>query len=225
MNAEATLEQASSLEALDSTENSKDKCEEKEETSSNGSSSGKSGSGSGGYNADCSASDQSSDENGNRKDYANSSQNDSAQNSGVTTSAAALGTVRTGRSKGKRSSKGGNVGLLDIENFLSQTKAEDEGDKLFDGSSVLPQLNGVRISHPMDPRIDLSRVGVTSSASVPTPAPLQRNMAKEVSGLHPNFGAGFSAPVPTAESYMQLLQVSHAKLAAGVFVASAYLLF
>jgi hypothetical protein len=29
------------------------------------------------------------------------------------------------------------------------------------GYAVLPQWNGVRISHPMDPRIDLSTVGYT----------------------------------------------------------------
>jgi hypothetical protein len=64
------------------------------------------------------------------------------------------------------------------------------------GYAVLPQWNGVRISHPMDPRIDLSTVGYTPS----TPAP-SGNASGDVNGYgnHPH----------SLDRYLHLMEVSN----------------
>jgi hypothetical protein len=63
-------------------------------------------------------------------------------------------------------------------------------------SAALPQWNGARISHPMDPRIDLSTVGYTPS----TPAP-SGNASGDVDGYgnHPHL----------LDRYLHLMEVSN----------------
>mmetsp|Transcript_21802 Transcript_21802/g.51167 ORF Transcript_21802/g.51167 Transcript_21802/m.51167 type:complete len:452 (-) Transcript_21802:3353-4708(-) len=51
--------------------------------------------------------------------------------------------------------------MIDIEAIMrSKEQQGQENDSFFAGTAFLPQLNGVRIGNPMDPRIDLSVVNV-----------------------------------------------------------------
>lgn len=146
------------------------------------------GSGSGGYNADCSSSDASSDTSLKRKnDILNTSldkSNEVQKNADTMANAGVLADDRTKPSTSeKRSSPQGcdavsttacgrmtnnvtsKMGALDA--LLEQGRKMKEEPLLQDQMMILPQLNGVRISHPMDPRIDLSTVGHLPGEEVP----------------------------------------------------------
>jgi hypothetical protein len=74
---------------------------------------------------------------------------------------------------------------------------------MFDGTQVLPQWKGVRISHPMDPRIDISTVGHMQ-------APVSA-LATTDTGSKSNTFVATASPSfdpPSMETYMQLLSVS-----------------
>jgi hypothetical protein len=69
---------------------------------------------------------------------------------------------------------------------------------MFDGTQVLPQWKGARISHPMDPRIDISTVELIQ-------APVLSALATAAACTNGDTG-GYD--LPSMESYMQLLSVS-----------------
>lgn len=75
----------------------------------------------------------------------------------------------------------------------------DETSRL-DGT--LPQWNGIRISHPMDPRIDLRTVGHIPGSNVPVASSNMMNV--EVNTLSHD-----TVPPPTVDNYMNLMEVSH----------------
>lgn len=193
-------------------ESKKVKSEEKEDSSSNESGSAKSGSGgSGGYNADCSASDQSSDDTGTRKEFVRDPLDKSAKKA----ESVARNENTTRRSRGKKTAKDTNTidGLLDIESLLSRKPVEDKDLSFLGASAILPQLNGVRIKHPMDPRIDLAGVGWSSSTSTSVPIPValgqDPSMAQRRGDSHAHQPLNeVSSTFPSVESYVQLLQVS-----------------
>jgi hypothetical protein len=74
----------------------------------------------------------------------------------------------------------------------------DETSRL-DGT--LPQWNGIRISHPMDPRIDLRSVGHIPGSNVPVASSNMMNV--EVNSLSHD-----TVPPPTVDNYMNLMEVS-----------------
>lgn len=69
----------------------------------------------------------------------------------------------------------------------------------------LPQFGGVRISHPMDPRIDLSAVGVKTP-----PTALPENVAERK--MDDRESTTDSTPLPSMESYTKLMEVSRPEL-------------
>lgn len=90
----------------------------------------------------------------------------------------------------------------DIESMMKPRKHELENAPIRDGSGQLPQWNGVRITHPMDPRIDLSTVGHLKQApGVPLAA---TSSAPSDAG-----GQASGPPPPTMENYLQLMEVSN----------------
>ena len=80
----------------------------------------------------------------------------------------------------------------------------------------LPQWNGVRIQHPMDPRIDLSTVGYiqTSSLSayprnvdIPT-----RQPTGQADGVENTVGSSEPSPTPSIDQYMNLMEVNTSRM-------------
>jgi hypothetical protein len=68
-------------------------------------------------------------------------------------------------------------------------------------SQILPQVNGVRISHPMDPRIDLQTVDHISGSNFPVARPNIMNI----------YGSNINqeqAPPPSVDNYLSLMEVS-----------------
>jgi hypothetical protein len=101
--------------------------------------------------------------------------------------------------------------LKDLEALLSyKSHKELANTPMFDGSQALPQWKGVRISHPMDPRIDISTVGHMQ-------APVLSALATSSACKNGDTGSTSNAFVaetrpsfdlPSMETYMQLLSVS-----------------
>jgi hypothetical protein len=185
-----------------------------ESLSSNGSDNGKgNGSGSGeGYSADCSSSDASTD--------------DALKGSG-TVPENEMEQLRLGGNETKTNSKDKDVKKSknkDHSSLSSLNKSAQAGGDFprtskcgsisATNSPSLPQWNGVRIQHPMDPRIDISTVGhiQTSSLSV-FPAHVHNG------GNHNDDEVGESCtrenetspnqPAPSIDQYMTLMEVSH----------------
>lgn len=80
--------------------------------------------------------------------------------------------------------------------LLDNSHKELANTSMFEGTQVLPQWKGVRVSHPMDPRIDISTVGHMQSGDT---------------GGASNMFAATKSPsydLPSMETYMQLLSVS-----------------
>jgi hypothetical protein len=78
--------------------------------------------------------------------------------------------------------------------------------EMLDGSRILPQWNGIRIKHPMDPRIDLSTVGWSAQA------PLAHAPASQHGGdaVHSDPGQDATAneeAAATLESYQRIMEV------------------
>jgi hypothetical protein len=83
----------------------------------------------------------------------------------------------------------------ELEDLLQQSRQMLEAPILGSGQT-LPQWNGVRISHPMDPRIDLSTVYRVQACDAPLTAELHR--------------AQFTmpGPPPSVDNYLHLMEVS-----------------
>lgn len=137
------------------------------ESSSLGSEGGKGAGSGGGYSADCSSSDASTDD---------------AAKLGVAETEMKRLSVSSDRkeekSKGTDSSKGKRNLLsnrygnrADSSNgshdrTRASKKREEGRDITVSQTTALPQWNGVRIHHPMDPRIDISTVGHIQTSSL-----------------------------------------------------------
>lgn len=87
--------------------------------------------------------------------------------------------------------------------------AEDSND---DNYSV-PQWGGVRIRHPMDPRIDLSTVGHIHTSSLATTFPInvdipnQQNLDSQASQTESPNDSKEATPPPSIDQYMTLMEV------------------
>eukprot|EP00546_Thalassionema_frauenfeldii_P018545 CAMPEP_0178907100 /NCGR_PEP_ID=MMETSP0786-20121207/7185_1 /TAXON_ID=186022 /ORGANISM="Thalassionema frauenfeldii, Strain CCMP 1798" /LENGTH=906 /DNA_ID=CAMNT_0020578865 /DNA_START=21 /DNA_END=2744 /DNA_ORIENTATION=- len=188
------------------------------------------GSGSGGYNADCSSSDASSDSSLKRKNghsnmplnkLALDKSNEMQENAAATSDAATIAedpqlqpsepekrpTLQqcdglTGPSAGGRSSNNvaSKMGALDA--LLEQGRKMKEEPLLPDQMMILPQLNGVRISHPMDPRIDLSAVGHLPGGSVPVATNGGQSQAMNL--IVPQEVS--QPPAPSIDNYLNLME-------------------
>jgi len=101
-----------------------------------------------------------------------------------------------------------------ITNEMDKSYYDLVNAPMFGSDQVLPQWNGVRISHPMDPRMDLATVG-----HVQAPVPAQAlKAATALSAPTVNFPLAAANPIleaPTMEHYIELLSVSVALLEFG----------
>lgn len=94
---------------------------------------------------------------------------------------------------------------IDLESIMRSKKEEErESVAVLQDHRVLPQWNGVRVAHPMDPRIDLSTVTVLQAGVVPGPfQPIAEQQQLESSMQPEEASAPFSV-----DNYSQLLEVS-----------------
>lgn len=183
------------------------------ESSSTASEGGKGTGSGGGYSADCSSSDASSD--------------DVAKGAVPETEMKCLRvSVEVERERELEQSKGEgmaktkkrfprkkNSSSVDSSHRSAEntwdSKDADEGDEVELEKTALPQWNGVRIHHPMDPRIDLSTVGhiQTSSLSVFPSNVMQFPLADGKEGRPiPEFPTNHATP--SIDQYMSLLEVN-----------------
>ena len=203
---------------------------ESSSTGSDGGKGGGSGSG-GGYSADCSSSDGSSLE-------AAKGNSTSIQMSGLSLSDNVSSDQidkesKPGKAKTKtKSNKGGamkppkasrlaaEAGESSLSPSLGKQEhshgsvATGESSQIdHDESPSLPQWNGIRVSHPMDPRIDLSIVNHVQTSSVPgfptnVDVPAHHQMAKHPHGSDQNRTSATSdIPNPSIDQYMSLMEV------------------
>lgn len=177
------------------------------ESSSLGSEGGKGAGSGGGYSADCSSSDASTDEatklgvpETEMKRLSVSSDRKEEKSKG------------TDSSKTKRNVVSNRYGNRADSSTASpertrRSKNREEGRGITMGqNTALPQWNGVRIHHPMDPRIDISTVGHIQTSSMSAfPSTL----------LHPAFAEGkeehdFTSNhvTPSIDQYMRLMEVN-----------------
>jgi hypothetical protein len=184
-----------------------------ESLSSNGSDNGKgNGSGSGGgYSADCSSSDAST--------------NDAAKGS-LAIPANEMQQLRVGEGEtkpkskekhGKKSKSKGRSSLSKLSKLAldggDNSRLPKRGAISSISTPALPQWNGVRIQHPMDPRIDLSTVGhiQTSSLSV-FPAHIHNGDDHNNVEIGPSLTREIDGPsnhaIPSIDQYMTLMEVS-----------------
>lgn len=93
---------------------------------------------------------------------------------------------------------------IDLESIMrSKTKEERESAAAMQDYQVLPQWNGVRVGHPMDPRIDLRSVTVLQAGVVPGVFQSIEKQQQLQSGLQSEEA---SAPF-SVDNYAQLLEV------------------
>lgn len=198
-----------------------DEVDNGESSSSTGSSDGK-GSGSGGYQADYS--DQSSDDTGTGKEngtmqlghsISGLNLNNETSCSEVASSCADgeyshNKTVHKAHKKRntcegkKKASKRKSSYSVELDAIMNYKSNQDPQVAMFDeNKSPLPQWNGVKISHPMDPRIDLS--AVNHIQQVPVPAALATTQIPALQ--HPK-RAPPTHHEPSHDHYMQLMEVS-----------------
>jgi len=138
--------------------------EEGGESSSTGSSSGKGSGSRGGYSADCS--DQSSSDDAGRK-----KKKDGAKKKESLSKEVERISLEEDKQEIKMPSKGTSKLAFDIDEIVNH-KRQVENLVLFPKGQILPQVNGVKVAHPMDPRIDLSQVNYEANAPVAPALPL-----------------------------------------------------
>lgn len=185
------------------------------ESSSTASEGGKGTGSGGGYSADCSSSDASSD------DVAKGAVPETEMKClRVSVEVERERELELEQSKGegmaktkKRFPRKKNSSSVDSSHRSAEntwdSKDADEGDEVELEKTALPQWNGVRIHHPMDPRIDLSTVGhiQTSSLSVFPSNVMQFPLADGKEGRPiPEFPTNHATP--SIDQYMSLLEVN-----------------
>lgn len=201
-----------------------------------------SGSGSGGYNADCSSSETSSNNDAASRVPKIKSPDDSGPQIGnesgkeedtvaLKTNVASHNTTKDGiglqdvsTTISRRQSSGGrgtsrsrnslrSEKTMDVLNDSHRQKDEKAVKEL---STCLAQWNGIRIEHPMDPRIDLSTVGFKIGAAHHAPFVPNKNGDNNVptpnetimqTKLYPS-SATSESHIPSVEQYTKLLEVS-----------------
>ena len=89
--------------------------------------------------------------------------------------------------------------MIALEQLVQQSRQMQETHMTTLGQT-LPQWNGVRIQHPMDPRIDLSTVNRVQATDAPLTAELHRAPCT------------MPGPPPSVDNYMHLMEVSDLKL-------------
>lgn len=187
------------------------KSDENMESSSTGSDGGKGrGSGSGGgYSADCSSSDASSEEatkgappekKMQRMKISSEANKERTKlaDSRVLNKPGLLSGVRHPSHLDKRES---------MDSVDESKDRSSSGDSNSQGSYQLPQWNGIRIQHPMDPRIDISTVGRIQASIMPVlpsnvdvPATKASSPSLDDKKLDQN--------APSIDQYMKLMEVS-----------------
>jgi len=193
-----------SIEAATIQQNQEDSAET---LSSNGSDNEKgNGSGSGGgYSADCSSSSEASTEDALKRSesvpeaemqHLRVSESEPKQKSKEKEG-------KKSKSKSRPPSSSLSTNAADVGDFPGASKG---GAKSMNPATSLPQWNGVRIQHPMDPRIDISTVGhvqTTSLSVFPVHVHKAGNHNEEESGQ--TFLANH--PPPSVDQYMTLMEV------------------
>ena len=94
--------------------------------------------------------------------------------------------------------------MIDLESIMrTKTEEERESATALKDLRVLPQWNGVRVAHPMDPRIDLSTVTVLQAGIVPgTFQPIAEQQQPDMAKLNEDNTPPFSVDI-----YAQLMEV------------------
>jgi hypothetical protein len=194
------------------------------ESSSSGSDGGK-GSGSGGsggaYSSDCSSSVTSSLEAAKRNvpdmETQRLSVGDDSKDKSVKTKE--TNAARSSIASVAESQEGSDSGLsASLSDEKSKKDGGEERKAAQDSrgfSYSAPQCNGVRINHPMDPRIDLSTVGHIQMSCLSTEfantvnIPSQQNLDRTPSAQETNHGGVPTAPAPPSiYQYMTLMEVT-----------------
>jgi hypothetical protein len=204
-------------------------------TGSDGGKGGGSGSGSGGgYSADCSSSDASSLEaaKGSIPDKGMArlsvdGDGNSAQESSAKASTSNKGPKSSAQKKQNGSRRGNDqtetcgtcgTSALKPEDLASECDSDSQWNLAVDAmhsESSLPQWNGVRVFHPMDPRIDISTVGhIQESVLSAFPSPSDKadlpgnseQEDKESAGDNPSESSE-PPPPPSIDQYMKLMEV------------------
>jgi hypothetical protein len=198
-----------------------------ESSSSTGSDGGKGvgsgGGGGGGYIADCSSSDASSldaakanvpEKEMTRLSIAGASPKERAQAKDTKPSKTSK-TVSPKAQKADRQSadqtETSNSTAANHEESTPDSGANWKNEDGMKETYSLPQWNGVRIHHPMDPRIDLSTVGhiqtsVLSAFHSNVDIPTQHDEQPARGTDNPSESAGLPLP-PSIEQYMNLMEV------------------
>ena len=202
--------------------NKEQKPDDTAESSSTGSDRGKGGGSGGGYSADYSSSDASSLEaakgNAPEKQLNRLSLNGDAANEKATKTKEITGKPsRIGSQKNQKLTRRGGD-QTESSHSLSVTTQEAP----FDVGGIMtmsqkgptlnfmpPQWNGVRIYHPMDPRIDLSTVSHIQTSSVPAfPSNVDIPSRLGVDQSRPTGTVETTDPnLPSIDQYMKLMEV------------------
>ena len=203
------------------------KVDDNVESSSTGSDGGKGGgSGSGGgYSADCSSSDASSLEaaKGSVPEKEMTRLNldeDSGKDAMNTKETKPKKKKKTTAPKSQKAGRGRAADQMETSHsapinqedsksdISSKWKKSDVAEKEL---SLLPQWNGVRIHHPMDPRIDLSTVGYIQTSALsafPSNVNIPANQQSEQAQATENTGESSEPPPPPSiDQYMKLMEV------------------
>lgn len=207
------------------------KADDNAESSSNGSDGDKGGgSGSGGgYSADCSSSDASSLEaakaSAPEKELSRLSMNDESVDDKTSKSRESFKLGKASNNIVPKTQKGGRrpPEPMEISHSISKQQEESNADsdpqwkenvKTENVANSLPQWNGVRVHHPMDPRIDLSTVGhiqtsaisaFPSNVDVPTQHHHQEEEPRSTNEVNT---AVESPPPPSIDQYVKLMEVN-----------------
>lgn len=224
-NSDADPANANSAQALEDCKNAMDIAEEKEGSTGGNNSSGSSngrGSGSGGYNADCSSSDGSSSDASSKRKKNNSPElSVSVENLALDGGHQEKKRRSSDKDKEGPDSNGHDRNAEKKHGSKSSTREQEAArasaqDGVFDaileqrhnineceplssrGRGTLPQWNGIRISSPMDPRIDISTVGFQFGDTVGNGSCCMNLTPAE----------NRAAPAPSLDNYLHLMEVS-----------------
>lgn len=209
-----------------SSDDGKEQCRKGSENDSAASSNGRdsgSGSGSGrGYNGDCSSDDASSSESSSKRKAA--PELDASVQSMVINERHGQTNdeeIRNDKIEARKSKKAKDRLHVEDQQYNSWDVASatqvavqisalaaiiEQNRKLAEESavpchnSILPQWNGIRISHPMDPRIDLRTVGHIPGSNVPV-------ASNDGIHMHASVSAHQSVAPPTVDNYLNLMEV------------------
>jgi len=100
--------------------------------------------------------------------------------------------------------------IIEQNRRMAEDPLITEGQK----NCTLPQWNGIRITHPMDPRIDLRTVGHIPGSNVPVAstacdaANLHANAVLHQDNIHANAVLHQDVPPPSVDNYLNLMEVS-----------------